>query len=52
MLEIVVGRKQREPMMDAKLRQQGIDRSDLYPGAPTTVSQLRGSYVIVPIRNQ
>ena len=39
-------------MTDAKLGQKGIDRSDLYPGTPTAISQLRGPNVIVAVRNQ
>jgi len=39
-------------MMDAKLGQQRIDRSDLYPGTPAAISQLCGADVIVSIRDQ
>ena len=52
MLEIVVGREQREPVVDAKFSQQGVDCSDLYAGTPTTVSQLGRGYVIAPVRDQ
>ncbi len=36
-------------MTNAKLRQEGIDRSNLYSGTPTAISQLRSLDVIVAI---
>jgi len=48
--KVVVGRKQRQSVTDAELREQGIDGADLHPGATAAVSQLRGVDVILPIR--
>lgn len=39
-------------MTDAKRGQESIDRSDLHPGTPAAISQLRGPDVIVAIGNQ
>ena len=51
MFEIFVGCKQRKIVVDAKLGQQGVDRSDLYPGAPAAISQLCGCDVIISVRH-
>jgi hypothetical protein len=51
-LKVVVACEHRQVMTDAKLSQQGIDCSDLYPGTATAISQLRGPDMIVSIRNQ
>jgi len=37
-------------MTNAKLRQERVDRSNLYPGAPTAISQLGSRYMILTIR--
>jgi hypothetical protein len=50
--EVVIGREHCQVIGDAKLRQQSIDRSNLYPGASTAISQLGGLNVIVAIRHQ
>jgi len=50
--EVIVGRQHPQVVTDAQLGQEGIDRSDLYPGTPTTISQLCGRDVIVSIRSQ
>lgn len=50
--EIVVGREQRQFMADAKLREKGVDRAELHPHAPTTVAQVRGVNVVLPVRNE
>jgi hypothetical protein len=50
MREVLVTRKHRQIMTDTQRRQEGIDRTDLDPATPTTVSQFRGSDVIVTVR--
>src|SRR5206468_7262229 len=50
--EIVVGREHDEVVSHAKLRQESINRSDLYPGSPTAISQIGGLNVIIAIRNE
>jgi len=46
--EIIVGGQHRQPVTDAKLRQHGIDCSELNSSTLTSVSQLSGVDVILP----
>ena len=50
--EIVVGRQERKLVADAELREHGVDRADLQAGPATTISQVRGIDVILPVRGQ
>ncbi len=50
--KVLVGRQHRQIVPNAKLRQQGVDRSDLDTAAATFVAQLRGVDMVAPIRNQ
>ncbi len=49
MSEVVVRRQQREVVTNAKLSDQGVDRSKLDTGTSTPVMQLSGVDVILPI---
>jgi hypothetical protein len=50
--EIVISGEQRELMTDAKLREKGIDRAELYPCAPAAIAQVCGLDMVSPIRNE
>lgn len=50
MRKISVGREHRHVVADTKLRQEGVDRSDLYAAPPAAVSQVCGPDVIVTVR--
>ena len=52
MSEILVCRKHRQVVMNAKLRKQCIHRFDLYARAATPIAQFRRLNVIVPLRYQ
>jgi hypothetical protein len=51
MFKVIVSREHCQIVTKAKLSQEGINRSNLLPGAPTNVSQLGGSDVIIAIRH-
>jgi hypothetical protein len=50
--KIRIGREHRQIMPDAKLRQQGIDRTDLDTASPASVSQCGRVDVIAAVRGQ
>ena len=50
--EVPVAAEHRQFMTDAKRGQESIDRSDLYPGTPAAIAQLRRPDVIVAIGYQ
>src|ERR1700730_3497655 len=50
--EVPVAAEHRPFMTDAKRGQESIDRSDLYPGTPAAIAQLRRPDVIVAIGYQ
>jgi hypothetical protein len=50
--EIVVGRQQLQLVSYAELRNHGIDRADLQPSTATSIAQIRGVNVILPVRRQ
>jgi len=51
-VEILVARQHRQIVVHAKLGQEPVDRSDLYPGTTTPISQHRCCNVILAIRHQ
>jgi hypothetical protein len=50
--EIVISGEQRELMTDAKLREKGIDRAELYACAPAAIAQVCGVDMVLPIGNE
>jgi hypothetical protein len=50
--EVVVGRKHHQVVADTELREQGVDRPELQPGAAAAVAKLRSVDVIAAIRHQ
>ena len=50
--EVPVAAEHRQFMTDAKRGQESIDRTDLYPGTPAAIAQLRRPDVIVAIGYQ
>ena len=51
-MKIAVGRKHRQVVTDAKLREQGVDRADLNAGAAAAVTKFRCIDMIAPVGNQ
>ena len=49
-IEIPIGRYQRQLMMDAELRQQCIDSPNLHSTLPAKVAESRGRNMIIPTR--
>jgi hypothetical protein len=50
--KVSVGCQHRQIVTDAKLRQQGIDRPDLYAASAAFITQLRGGNMVAPLGNQ
>ena len=50
--EIFVGREHRQPMVNAELGQESVDRADLHAGAATGIAQRRRVDVIVAVRHE
>ena len=50
--EVVIGGEHRQLVTNAELRKHGVNRADLQSCATTTISQLRGIDVILPVRRQ
>jgi hypothetical protein len=50
--EVFVGRQHSQAMVDAKLRQQRVNRFNLNSSAPAPIPQIGGADMIVAIRNE
>lgn len=48
--EITIGRQQSQPVTNAELRENGVDRADLHAGSTTPISEFRSLNVIPAVR--
>jgi hypothetical protein len=50
--KIVVGCQQHQIVTNAELRNHGVNGADLQPGTTTSIAQICGVDVILPVRSQ